>query len=35
MEHSVQFMCCDCEPLAVTMTLVRAQLWSATNFKSS
>jgi len=28
MEHSVQFMCCDCEPLAVT--LVRAQLWPAT-----
>ena len=25
MEHSVQFFCCECEPLSVT--LVRAQLW--------
>ena len=25
MEHSVQFVCCECEPLSVT--LVRAQLW--------
>ena len=27
-EHSIHFICCSCEPLAVT--LVRAKLWPAT-----
>ncbi len=28
MEHTVQVLCCDCEPLPIT--LVRARLWPAT-----
>ena len=27
-EHSIDFMCCDCEPLP--LTLARAELWPAT-----
>lgn len=29
-EHAIEFMCCSCEPLAVTMA--RARLWPATPY---
>ena len=28
MQHKIRFVCCDCEPLAVTLS--RAKLWPAT-----